>query len=399
MSSSFGTHLHYTLFGESHGQAIGITVQGLPSGFSFDFTKIETALMLRSGKAKFNTPRQEQHQYQILSGYFDNHTTGTPFTVIFPNNDIKSKDYDTVRTHPRPSHADYTAQLKYGCNDYRGGGHFSGRLTTPLVFLGAMVLQLIQAEYPTFSIHSHIHKMLDITDTSYYDLRTHSIQDAFGYTNHKKMDAAFLMDTIENDEIFTRYQEGLQEIQKRFTSLDPAFPVIDETSKMAMQRCIADIQKQQATVGGNIETVVFNPPIALGDPFFNSVESLLSALLFSIGSVKAVHFGYGDNFIQANGADVKDEIIQINEQKVCTLYNYNGGINGGITNGEDLIIATTFKPISSLQQTQYSFNTATQKIEALDINGRHDVTIANRIIPVIEAMVLIGIYDLLLANK
>jgi len=397
MSSSFGTHVTYTLFGESHSAAIGITIDGLPPGIQVDFERINETLALRRGAQAFNTARIEQDNYEILSGYFNDQTTGAPFTVVFPNNDTRSKDYTAFQTQPRPGHADYVAQLKHnGANDPRGGGHFSGRMTTPLVFCGAMVLQLIQKDYPDFSVQSHISQLHNIADATYYERRHTAMHAAFAHANTQaKLDGKTLAQSYDKATIKQAYHAAHSSLQSDFTQLHNAFPVLDTTKITQMQAALTTAITDKTTLGGKIETVVFHPPVAIGEPFFHSIESTITSLLFSVGSVKAVSFGYGEYFSTVTGTEVKDEIITINDDRIATLYNYNGGINGGITNGEDIVINTTFKPISSIGQPQYTFHTANEKIERLDINGRHDVSIVNRIIPVIEAMVVIGLYDLL----
>jgi len=397
MSSSFGSTITYTLFGESHSPAIGITIQGLPAGFTFDFEQIHAVLDLRRGGKVFNTTRSERDTYDILSGYFNDQTTGSPLTIIFPNSDVQSKDYRQFGDQPRPGHADHVAATKYNeANDYRGGGHFSGRITTPLVFFGAMARQLIQAQYPAFAIHSHIKQLHNIKDTNYYDLRRQMI-DAIFNADHADslLDSYTVSQTHNSATINEKYTTVMANIQTIFSQTDKSFPLLDNDKKRQMVSLLAHIVESQSSIGGNIETVVFQPPLSLGEPFFHSVESIISSLLFSIGSVKGVTFGYGHDFITATGVEVKDEIIQISDDKISTLYNYNGGINGGITNGEDIVISTTLKPISSIQALQHTFHTGTKKIEPLSVNGRHDATIINRVIPVIESVVAIALYDLI----
>lgn len=395
MKSRFGTALEITLFGESHGPAIGITVQGIPAGKTLDLDRIDRALQQRSGHASFNTKRTEKNDYQIISGLFQNQTTGTPLTIIFPNTTQHSADYQHLRQHPRPGHADYTAQLKYQNNhDYRGGGHFSGRLTTPLVFIGAFAEQLIQETNPNYSIHSHIKQVQQIKDTNYYDLRRQLLHDKFPQAT--QLDAQLFMDTLEQDDLLHEVNQIIQQLHQTIKSNTANLPVWNKELSTSLTETIQQAQQNGDTLGGQLETIVLNPPLAIGEPYFHSVESTISSLLYSIGSVKSVEFGLGQNFMQHTGSEVKDEILQIINGKVQTLYNYNGGINGGISNGEDIVITTTCKPISSLMQEQYSLNQQTNKISPLNINGRHDVTIINRIIPVIQAMTHIAIYDLLL---
>lgn len=400
MSSSFGRNIRYTLFGESHGAAIGITIEGLPSGFSIDFNQVDQVLTLRSGGAIYNTPRNEKNNYEMLTGYFNNKLTGTPFTVIFPNHDVQSQDYDKIASQPRPSHTDYVAGIKYhNHHDYRGGGHFSGRLTTPLVFLGAIIKQLFAEVQPDLAVHSHIKQLGTVHDKkAYYQLRNDCVKNTFNIGTDG-IDASFLIDTLENDDCFTAFDDGLATIKNTFADLDAHFPVIDDASSEKMQALITQALATNDSLGGSIETVIFAPPLALGAPFFHSVESIISSLLLSIGSIKGVAFGYGTAFADKLGSEVKDEIIRIVDGKIQTLHNFNGGINGGITNGEDVVITSTFKPISSIKQTQHTLNMTTNKIEPLTITGRHDVTIANRLIPVIEAVILIALYDLYLDER
>lgn len=395
MKSSNGTKLHYTLFGESHSSSIGITIQGIPAGTTIDFEQIHQKLALRSGKQAFNTPRQEEITYEILSGYFNDHTTGTPLTVIFPNQNTQSKDYSNLIHHPRPGHADHTAAIKYqGYQDYRGGGHFSGRLTTPLVFLGAIALQLLQKHYPHLHISSHIAQFGTIKDTTYYDLRRHAVEQILPPKTSEP--AALFMDSMLADHKMALFTKELQALRTHFNELDPKFPLINQQLTEPMLQLAHQTREQNDTIGGRIETVVFAPPLAVGEPFFHSVESTLASLLFSVGSVKAVEFGYGTQFQSALGSEVKDEIIELAHDHMITLFNYNGGINGGISNGEDLVMHTTLKPIASLLQPQHTFHKTAQKVDVLSIQGRHDATIINRVIPVIDAMVAIGLYDLYL---
>jgi len=399
MKSSFGTALQYTLFGESHSTSIGITIQGLPAGITIDFAKIDEQLTLRSGRSNVNTPRKEKNEYEIISGYFNDKTTGTPLTVLFRNTNTQSKDYSNLINHPRPGHADYTAKLKYQDNqDYRGGGHFSGRLTTPLVFLGTICTQLLQVAIPGFAIASHIAAFGNIDIDNYHTLRkklTETVATRNGLTA-EKFDLVILNDSLQADDILTELNKVLHDFHEQLQTLAPDFPLINPATKASVVEIAETCQERGDSIGGQIETIVINPPLAVGEPFFNSVESVLASLLYSVGSVKGVDFGYGVNFAQALGQTVKDEIIAIDNGRVQTLYNYNGGLNGGITNGEDIVIQTTIKPIASLMQQQASFNLATQQIEQLKITGRHDVTIINRIIPVINSMVAIGLYDLYL---
>lgn len=399
MKSSYGSLLRYTLFGESHSAAIGITIEGIQAGITFDFDDVNQQLTLRSGNSTFNTPRKEKIEYDIVSGYFNDKTTGTPMTVLFYNQNTRSKDYSNLVKHPRPGHADYVATMKYQtAQDYRGGGHFSGRLTTPLVFLGALTTQLIQKQYPDFAITSHIASFAGIRDASYYDLRR-AIAKSLSNEIPEKIDAAFLFENLESDFLIQKLQKELQAVHEMLLAAEPTFPLISKDLEESMLAKAIEARKAHDSLGGQIESVVINPPLSLGEPFFHSVESVISSLLFSIGTVKGVEFGLGSDFINAFGSHVKDEIIHVENGKALTLLNYNGGINGGITNGEDIVINIALKPIASIMQEQYSYNFEADSIQPLKINGRHDATIINRVVPVINAVISIAIYDLLLQQR
>lgn len=399
MKSSNGSALTYTLFGESHSAAVGITIEGIPPGSMFDFTDIDIQLQLRSGNATFNTPRKETISYEIISGFFEEKTTGTPMTILFRNQNTRSKDYHILVTQPRPGHADFVAGKKYhNAQDYRGGGHFSGRLTTPLVFLGALTRQLIQQRYPDFSIDSHIAAFAGIADVSYYDLRTAAIT-GLNKEAQTICDGAFFLNNPNAAAFIKSFQSELAGITKMLQNTDKSFPLLNTSLEMKMVEKAIEARNNHDSLGGIIETIVSNPPIALGEPFFHSVESVLAGMLFSVGTVKAVEFGYGGAFVDAYGSNVKDEIIAVDCDKALTLFNYNGGINGGITNGEAIVVRAILKPIASIMQPQFTYHMETNQVEKLKINGRHDAAIINRVIPVIDAVIAIALYDLILLRK
>lgn len=391
MNSNFGHNINYTLFGESHGEAIGITITGLPANFTIDFEVIDYDLLLRQGNASFNTPRQEKTDYKIISGYFNDKTTGQPLTVLFLNEDVKSNDYFPSMSQPRPGHADLTAMKKYDdANDHRGGGHFSGRMTTPIVFMGSIVKQIMQSEFEEMSIVSHIKNFGEVQDKGYYDIRKEVVEQRLSKIEDIK-ELTFTQLAMLSLDINLKMSAKLKEV------VDDKFPTY---SQEAHDKMIEVAQGLEAdTLGGIIETSVINPPAWIGEPFFCSVESYLSSLLFSIPSVKGVRFGSIEEDGSQFGSDVKDEIIFVNKNKATTLMNNNGGINGGITNGEAIVFNTLIKPIASLLSKQQTFNLETKKVETLEIKGRHDKTIINRIIPVIEAMSYLALYDLYLESK
>lgn len=379
MRSSYGHNIKYTLFGESHGNSIGIIIDGIPAGAMFDFAEINKQLKLRQGEFEFNTARQEDIHYDITAGFFNNRTTGTPLVVEFKNSKTESKDYRHLINHPRPGHADFVLKMKHnGYNDYRGGGQSSGRMTAPLVFLGEVARQLLQKRVPNCTVVTHIHKLQDLTDFDYYSIRKN---------------------------LYSKYSDDLFEFKDKLHNIfkasikENSFPTLNSKMSKAMIAKIKHIQRDGDTIGGQLETVVLNPPAFIGEPFFSSVESEISKLIYSIPSVKGISFGYGEDFINVTGVEVKDEIILANNTSFFTKYNYNGGINGGVTNGEDIVFKTIIKPISSLMQKQMSFNTESKQIQSLDIKGRHDCTIINRVVPIINSLVYVALYDLYIESQ
>lgn len=325
--NSFGRIFRVSIFGESHGSSVGIVLDGVPSGIELykeDFTE---DLMRRKPGAKGTTTRIESDDVCIESGVFNNYTTGAPILLKFLNQNTKSKDYSIFQELPRPSHADFTAHKKYnGFEDYRGGGHFSGRLTTAIVAAGVVAKKIIK-------------------------------------------------------EI---------EISSKLINLG------GETDELKYEALIDEISKAGDSIGGIIQITIVNSPIGLGEPYFDSVESCLSHLLFSVGGIKGVEFGAGFSGVELKGSQFNDKIIN---QFGNTKTNNNGGINGGITNGNDIVVKVFVKPTPSIFQGQETFNFKQQKMDVLQINGRHDAAIVLRAAVVLEAMCAIGLADLVLINK
>lgn len=399
MKSSGGNNIQYHIFGESHSAGIGIVVSGLPANFEVDFEKIDYQLMLRQGNSSINTKRQEKVEYEILSGIFNNKTTGSSICVVFKNKDINSNDYASLKNHNRPGHADFVASQKFNrANDYRGGGHFSGRITTPLVFLGALILQIIEKNYPDFKIISHIKQFQLVKDYDYYSIRKVLVSKMF---NNKNADHTKILNQLTSSQQKNISTSLTTSMNKILSSLikDDTFPIFNQSIKDDMFQKALLINEEKDSAGGQVETIILNPPPFIGEPFFYSLESVISSLLYSIPSVKSVEFGYGNQFINAKGSQVKDEYIFMNESIALSLFNYNGGINGGISNGDDIVFSTTIKPISSIRKIQHTFSSESEKIEPLQINGRHDITIINRVVPIINALSAIAIYDLMLTHK
>lgn len=361
MKSTFGNNLTISLFGESHGAAIGVVMDGLPAGIALDMAHVEHRLaQRRSGVlAALSTARQEADVPHIVSGYFKGHTTGTPLTIIIQNANTQSGDYEQTKNLLRPGHADYTAFIKYGgWQDYRGGGHFSGRLTAPIVAAGAICEQLLASR--GISIGTHIANCAGVAD------------------------AALPTDEAEL-------------IQAIATLNSKTFATLSNAAGEAMQQAILAAREDLDSVGGVLETAVAGCPAGLGDPFFNSVESVLSHLIFSVPAVKGLEFGAGFGFANMRGSAANDP-FRMQGDKITTSTNNNGGINGGISNGMPIIFRTAIKPTPSIYQEQQTVDFAARQNATLQIKGRHDPAIIHRARPVIDAMCAIGLLELMLSN-
>ena len=356
MSATYGKNFKITIFGESHGPAIGITLDGLQPGFSLDMDKISIEMQRRApGKNKVSTQRKEPDMPEILSGYFENKTTGAPLCAIIKNNDTRSKDYGDLQYSMRPGHSDYSAFVKYqASNDFRGGGHFSGRLTAPIVFAGAVAKQLL--EQKNIYIGSHIKSIKDVSDQN------------FDPINIEKS----LLDNLHIMEIPAIRTDISQEYEKK----------------------ILEAKMQEESVGGVIECAAIGIMPGVGEPFFDSLESNIAHLMFSVPAVKAIEFGAGFDITQMFGSQSNDTMYY-DGHIVKTKTNNNGGITGGITNGMPVIFRVAIKPTSSISKTQDTINIKDKTNTKLDVIGRHDPCIVQRAIPVIEAMAAIAIYDMI----
>jgi chorismate synthase len=354
MSGTWGRNIKFSIFGESHGKAVGITIDGLKPGTEVDLDYIKREMGRRApGKSELSTQRQEDDSFEILSGLFNGKTTGTPLCAIIRNSDQHSKDYEKTKSLMRPSHADYTGSVKYmGFNDYRGGGHFSGRLTAPLVFAGAVCRQVLERR--GIIIGSHVRSIGRIED------RMFSLTD------------------IDQDKLQSLRAE--------------AFPVLDAEAGEAMQKEILDAKAEQDSVGGIIETAAINLPAGIGDPFFDSLESTLAHLLFSVPGIKGLEFGAGFDITRIRGSEANDEYY-VNDGRVSTYSNNNGGIIGGITNGMPLVFRVAVKPTPSIGRTQRTINIENMENEEIEISGRHDPCIVTRAVPVIEAVTAMALLD------
>lgn len=416
MSSIWGEQIKISVFGESHGAAIGVVIDGLPPGIRIDMNGINAEMeRRRPGKDPYSTPRKEADAVEIVSGFFNGFTTGTPLCGIIRNSDEHSKDYDELKNIMRPGHADYTGRIRYrGYNDYRGGGHFSGRLTAPIVFAGAIATQYL--EQNGIAIGTHLLRI--------------------GNTEDSRMDPVHI---------------GEEQL-KAFRTM--RFPVINPEAAEKMKKEIEDARTDMDSVGGVLETAVINLPAGLGSPMFQSVESRIASFVFAIPATKGIEFGSGFGFGSMRGSQANDNFSSVDaglqtscsgeyrsgkrqpddefqgmteacsalrkkscqdelsahtdadsgyfpqQKAVLTRTNHTGGINGGITNGMPLIFRTAFRPTPSIGKMQCALDLQTMEAKEYSIHGRHDPCVALRAVPVMDAAAALVIMDLLLeANQ
>lgn len=355
MKNTFGSSLCVTLFGESHGEAIGCVIDGLSPGIEIDREFISSCLDKRRGLNSVSTGRREKDEVRFLSGVFENRTTGTPLCLMIENADTKSKDYSKTRFLARPSHADYTAECKYhGFQDYRGGGHFSGRITAPLVAAGAIVMKALEKK--GIVIGTHISSCGGICDRD-----------------------------------FENFEKDIELLK----NLD--MPVLDETKREEILSLIEECKKEGDSVGGVLSTAVTGVPAGVGEPWFDTVEGMLSHSLFSIPAIKGVEFGTGFAFGNMKGSKANDA-FRMSEGKVVTLTNNGGGINGGITNGMPITFRCAVKPTPSIYKMQQTVNFKENTDAELLIEGRHDPAIIHRARIVVDCVTALTLCDLLLTR-
>ena len=351
MKNTFGQSVAVTLFGESHGEQIGAVIDGLAPGISVDEDFIRHQLSLRRPQGKISTARVEADEFRIVSGVFEGKTTGTPICILIPNTNTRSKDY--AKGLPRPGHADYTAECKYhGFQDYRGGGHFSGRITAALVAAGAIAISALRGR--GILIGTHIARLAGIDDRSFENLE--------------------------------RDLETLNDL---------TFPVLESEVAERMRDAIEDAAREGDSVGGILETAVLGLPAGVGEPWFDSVESILSHAMFSIPAVKGVEFGDGFALSDMRGSAANDGFRLNREGKVVTVTNHNGGINGGITNGMPVIMRCAVKPTPSVFCEQESVDLENARNALLTLQGRHDPAIVHRARVVVDSVTALVLCDLL----
>lgn len=356
MASTLGKLLQISVFGQSHGAAIGVVLDGLPAGLQVDVEKLQKFLARRApGQGAWATPRKEADQVEFLSGLVDGVTCGAPLAAIIRNTNTRSGDYAGLHDCPRPGHADYPAEMKYkGAQDAAGGGHFSGRLTAPICIAGGICLQLLEREGVLIAAHL---------------ASVGSAEDALFDPLHPELDQ------VRQD-----------------------FPVLSLEAGEAMRQEIAAAKAAGDSVGGVVECAAVGLPVGLGEPMFGGMENRIAQMVFGIPAVKGVEFGAGFGAARLRGSQNNDPYV-VENGEVRTKTNHAGGILGGITNGMPLIFRAAFKPTPSIAKEQESVSLAAMESKNLIVHGRHDPCIAPRAVPVVEAAAAIAIYDAFLEWK
>lgn len=349
MSSSFGTVLKVSMFGQSHSRGIGAVVDGLPSGEAIDMERVKAFMRRRApGNAAHSTARREPDEPVVYSGLVDGRTCGAPLMALIENADQRSGDYDALRDTPRPGHADYTARVKYGDSaDLSGGGHFSGRLTAPICFAGAAALQVLERR--GVAVRARIFEIAGIRDAE---------GDLAGVT-------------------------------------DKEFPVIDDRAGVMMREAVERARLDGDSVGGVVECAVDGVPKGVGEPMLDGVESVLSRLMFAIPAVRGVEFGAGFTAARMRGSAHNDAFV-LEDGQIRTATDHHAGILGGITTGMPIVFRVAFKPTASIAKPQRTVNLAENREVTIQVGGRHDPCVVPRAVPVVEAMAALGILDLMM---
>ena len=355
MSSTYGEILKLSIFGQSHGPAIGMTLDGIPAGLPVNFDELQYFLKRRApGQNQFSTSRKESDAPEFLSGIVDGYTCGAPISAIIRNSNTRSGDYSNLKDCPRPGHADYPAQVKYkGYQDVAGGGHFSGRLTAPLCIAGGLCKQWL--EQKGIRISAKIYAIAGIKDD--------------------------VWDPVNPD----------------LEAVCSDFPVLNMDAGIKMQEAIAAAKADGDSVGGVIECVITGLPTGLGDPMFGGIENRLAQMIYGVPAVKGLEFGSGFSGSELRGSQNNDA-YSVSDGKIVTLTNHSGGILGGITTGMPVVFRAAIKPTPSIALTQKSISLQKMEDQPLSIHGRHDPCIVPRAVPVIEAAAAIAIFDICLVD-
>lgn len=356
MKNTLGQSVAVTIFGESHGEKIGVVLDGIAPGISIDMDYIMEQMNLRKPHGKISTKRVEGDEPHLVSGVFEGKTTGTAICILIDNQQTRSKDYSKTKDLARPGHADFTAEEKYhGFQDYRGGGHFSGRLTAGIVAAGAIAKKILEDK--GIYIGSHILQCGEIKERA-FDENTVKLKEDIGTVNKK------------------------------------LFPVLDETTGAEMLKYMEAAADEGDSVGGILQTAVVGLEAGLGEPWFDSVESQLAHGLFSVPAVKGVEFGLGFDFAKVKGSEGNDSFV-MDSDKIVTKTNNNGGINGGITNGMPLVFQCVVKPTPSIYKQQETVDFKKKTNETIQIEGRHDPAIIHRARVVVDSMTALVLLDML----
>ncbi len=353
MSSSFGTSLKISIFGQSHGEAIGVLIDGFPAGFKVNTEKLSEFMARRAPGGAFATPRKEADKVRFISGIIDSSTCGAPICAIIENTNTRSGDYANLKDCPRPAHADLTARMKYGESaDFAGGGHFSGRLTAPLCIAGALCKQYLEER--GIYVGAHISSIGCIEDKRFKDM-------------------ALSPDMLLSDN----------------------FAVYDEEAKQKMQSLISEARAEGDSVGGTVECAVLGLPVGIGEPMFDGLENNIAKAIFGIPAVKGIEFGSGFDGTRLKGSENNDG-FRYGDGRAVTESNNHGGILGGISSGMPLLLRVAIKPTPSIAKEQNSINLTTKENIKLSIQGRHDPCIVPRAVPCVEAAVAAVICDYIL---
>lgn len=356
MSSTYGDKIKISVFGESHGNGIGVVIDGLPAGVKIDMDRVLVQMARRApGKDKTATPRLEKDFPNVLSGMLDNTLTGAPLCAVIENTNTRSGDYSNLLSCPRPGHSDYAAFVKYnGANDIKGGGHFSGRITAPIVFAGAVCRQIL--EQKGIKIAAHI--------------------ASIGNVNDERFNPVEIEDSL---------------IEKLNLS---AFALIDDSAEQKMRAEVEKARTSLDSVGGTIECAVTGIEAGIGDPMFDGVEGVIAKAVFGVPAIKGIEFGKGFELAKLRGSQSNDP-FRYKDGKVVTETNNMGGILGGITNGMPVIFRAAVKPTPSISQKQKTVDLQKKENAELEIHGRHDPCIVPRAVPVIEAVTAIAIINMM----
>lgn len=356
MSSTYGDKIKISVFGESHGNGIGVVIDGLPAGVKIDMDSVMTQMSRRApGKDRTATPRKESDLPKVLSGMLGDTLTGAPLCAVIENTNTRSGDYGNLLSCPRPGHSDYTAFVKYnGANDIRGGGHFSGRITAPIVFAGSICRQILAQK--GIKIAAHINSIGNVCDEPFNPV---SIDDA-------------LIDRLNAS----------------------SFALIDNSVEEKMRNEVEDARMSLDSIGGTIECAVTGIEAGIGEPMFDGVEGVIAKAVFGVPAIKGIEFGEGFELSKMRGSQSNDP-FRYKDGKVVTETNNCGGILGGITNGMPIIFRAAVKPTPSIAQKQKSVDLQKKENTELEVHGRHDPCIVPRAVPVIEAVTAIAIANLM----